>query len=100
MNEAGRDYKNRLVSFILLVLIVVGLALMFGGYWGTFPTVKNNNEYVSVYEGTNPPKEMLVDSHYVWGRYQIERNGQWHYFIVRKPITPVVPVSPVHHAKG
>ena len=88
MERTTKYYNGRTMPLVLLVMIVALFALIFMGHWGEYH--KNANEITIpmgevVYEGTNPPQELLADSNYVWGRFQLEKDGQWIYFIGHKP---------------
>jgi len=67
-------HRNSLIQpMVLLVLLVVLLILMFSGHWGPVTRVPDISPGEGViYEGTNPPKEMLTDPRYVWGRIKID----------------------------
>jgi len=56
---------------------------MLSGHWGPITKVPDISPGKGViYEGSNPPKEMLTNPKYVWGR--IKEGDTWVYFISEK----------------
>jgi hypothetical protein len=86
---AKNHYHNeRLVAVVCLLMMVALFVLIFTGHWGEYHKYANEIPIPMgdvVYEGTNPPQELLNDPNYVWGRFKLEKDGQWIYFIGRKP---------------
>ncbi|HPR91510.1 MAG TPA: hypothetical protein PK547_02125 [Candidatus Paceibacterota bacterium] len=79
-------HYDRLQAVILLIVLLILLLLMFGGHWGNFeklPDISPGKDIV--YEGINPPQEMLNNPNYIVGI--IEEGGQKVYFIKERQKT-------------
>ena len=78
------EKRNRITAILLLVITIAALSLLISRYWNIAAKLPDISPGKGViYEGVNPPKEMMHNSKYTV--VKIPENGQWVYFISLKP---------------